>query len=58
LRYVSGIELPLILFFFSNHPLNPDELSAVIPYLKGAERVKLAPNTPTCRVERGGPVPC
>jgi hypothetical protein len=44
--------------FFSNRPLDPDELSSVIPYLKGAERVQVAPNTLTCRVERGGPVPC
>ena len=42
--------------FFFDHPLDPDKLSAVIPYLKGAERVQVAPNTRTCRVERGGPV--
>ena len=42
--------------FFSNQSFDPDELAAVIPYLKGAERVKVAPQTLTCRVERNGPV--
>lgn len=42
--------------FFSNQSFDPDELSAVIPYLKGAERVKVAPQTLTCRIERNGPV--
>jgi hypothetical protein len=42
--------------FFSNHPFDPDELAATIPYLKGAERVRVAPNTLTCRVDRDGPV--
>ena len=42
--------------FFSNQPFDPDALAAAIPYLKGAERVQVAPNTLTCRVERDGPV--
>jgi hypothetical protein len=42
--------------FFSNQPFDPDNLAASTPYLKGAERVQVAPNTLTCRVERDGPV--
>jgi hypothetical protein len=42
--------------FFSNHSFDPDELAASIPYLRGAERVRVSPQTLTCRVERGGPV--
>ena len=42
--------------FFSNRSFDPDELAASIPYLKGAERVRVSANTLTCRVERGGPV--
>ena len=42
--------------FFSNQPFDPDDLAASIPYLKGAERVQVGPNTLTCRVERYGPV--
>lgn len=42
--------------FFSNAPCNPDELARTLPYLKGAERVQVAPNTLTCRVERDGPI--
>ncbi len=42
--------------FFSNQPFDPDELAAALPYLQGAERVQVAPNTLTCRVERDGPV--
>ena len=42
--------------FFSNQPFGPDELAAAIPYLKGPERVKVAPNTLKCRIERDGPV--
>ena len=42
--------------FFSNQPFDPDELAAAIPYLKGAERVQVAPNTLKCRIERDGPV--
>jgi hypothetical protein len=42
--------------FFSNQPFDPDELAKALPYLKGAERVQVAPNTLKCRVERAGPV--
>lgn len=42
--------------FFSNQPFDPDELADSIPYLKGAERVRVSSNTLTCRVERDGPV--
>lgn len=42
--------------FFSNQPFDPDVLAASLPYLKGAERVQVGPNTLTCRVERDGPV--
>ena len=42
--------------FLSNQPFDPDELAQAIPYLKGAERVQVAPNTLKCRVERNGPV--
>ncbi len=42
--------------FFSNAPFDPDARAQALPYLKGAERVQVAPNTLTCRVERGGPV--
>lgn len=42
--------------FFSNASFDPDELARTVPYLKDAERIQVAPNTLTCRVERGGPV--
>lgn len=42
--------------FFSNAPCDPDELAHSLPYLKDAERIQVAPNTLTCRVDRGGPV--
>ena len=42
--------------FFSNQPFDPDELATALPYLKGAERVQVAPNTVKCRVECDGPV--
>jgi hypothetical protein len=42
--------------FFSNQPFDPDELVDTVPYLKGTERVQVAPNTLKCRVERDGPV--
>jgi hypothetical protein len=42
--------------FFSNTPFDPDELARNLSYLKGAERVQVAPNTLTCRVDRDGPV--
>ena len=42
--------------FFSNAPFDPERLAATLPYLKDAERVQVAPNTLTCRVDRGGAV--
>jgi hypothetical protein len=42
--------------FFSNAPFDPDALGNKLPYLNAAERIQVAPNTLTCRVERGGPV--
>jgi hypothetical protein len=42
--------------FFSNGAFDPERLAEEIPYLKNAERVQLAPDTLTCRVDRGGPV--
>ena len=42
--------------FFSNEPFDPDLLGAQLPFLAAAERLQVAANTLTCRVERGGPV--
>lgn len=42
--------------FFSNASFDPDDLTNSLAYLKDAERIQVAPNTLTCRVERGGPV--
>ena len=42
--------------FFSNASFDPEQLAEEIPYLRDAERIQLAPNTLTCRVDRGGPV--
>jgi hypothetical protein len=42
--------------FFSTAPFNPDYLAQSLPYLKDAERIQVAPNTLTCRVDRGGSV--
>lgn len=42
--------------FFSNASFDTDELAQKIPYIGDAERVQVAPNSLTCRVERGGPV--
>jgi len=42
--------------FFCNEPFDPDALARAIPYLRGAERVQVAPNTLTCRVEREGSI--
>jgi hypothetical protein len=42
--------------FYSNAAFDPDRLGSAIPYLKEAERLQVAPNTLTCRVDRGGPV--
>lgn len=42
--------------FFSNAIFDPDHLANTLPYLKDAERVQVAPNTLTCRLQRDGPV--
>lgn len=42
--------------FFSNTPLDPEQLSRQLPYLRDAEQVQVAPNTLTCRIDRDGPV--
>jgi len=42
--------------FFSSTTFDPVQLAGNIPYLSDTERVQVAPNTLTCRVERGGPV--
>ena len=41
---------------FSNQPFDPDRLSAAVSFLRDAERVQVATNTLTCRIDRGGPV--
>jgi hypothetical protein len=42
--------------FFSNASFDPDQLAPRVPYLRDAERIQVAPDTLTCRVDRGGPV--
>ena len=42
--------------FFSNTSFDPDQLAHSVSYLRGAERIQVAANTLTCRVDRGGPV--
>lgn len=42
--------------FFSNAAFDPETLVNSVPYLDGAERLQMAANTLTCRVERDGPV--
>jgi len=42
--------------FFSNATFDPDDLAKNVPYLKNAERIQVAPNTLSCRVDRDGPV--
>ena len=42
--------------FFSNEAFDPERLASTIPYLRDAERVQMAPDKLTCRVDRGGPV--
>src|SRR5262249_23573554 len=42
--------------FFSDEPFDPEELGRLVPYLADAERVQVAANTLTCRIDRGGPV--
>src|ERR1035437_7256558 len=40
--------------FFSTAAFDPDRLARQVPYLRDAERVQAAPDTLTCRVDRGG----
>lgn len=42
--------------FFSNGTFDADDLAKNVPYLKNAERIQVAPNTLSCRVDRDGPV--
>jgi hypothetical protein len=42
--------------FFSNASFDPDQLARNVPYIRGAERVQVGPDTLTCRIERDGPV--
>jgi hypothetical protein len=42
--------------FFSNASFDPERLAEHIPFLREAERVQVAPETLTCRVNRSGPV--
>lgn len=42
--------------FFSNSGFDPEQLAEEIPYLKNVERVRVAPDTLICRVDRGGPI--
>ncbi len=42
--------------FFSNRSFDPGRLADSVTFLRGAERVQVAPNTLTCRVERDGPI--
>jgi len=42
--------------FFSNATFDADDLAKNVPYLKNAERIQVAPNTLSCRVDRDGPV--
>jgi hypothetical protein len=42
--------------FFSDVAFDPDELARAIPFLAGAERVRVSTHSLECRVERGGPV--
>lgn len=42
--------------FFSNVSFDPERLAEKTPYLREAEQIQVAPDTLTCRVNRGGPV--
>jgi hypothetical protein len=42
--------------FFSKEPFDPDQLASTLPFLQTAERVQVAVNTLTCRVDRGAAV--
>jgi Nucleotidyl transferase AbiEii toxin, Type IV TA system len=43
-------------YFFSNAPFDLERTAEQIPYLREAERIQLATDTLTCRIDRGGPV--
>ena len=51
-----GLRTSVDFYFFSNASFDPDDLAKNVAYLKDAERIQVAPNSLTCRVERGGPV--
>jgi hypothetical protein len=40
--------------FFSDEAFDPERLASTLPYLQHAERIQMAPDTLTCRVDRGG----
>jgi hypothetical protein len=42
--------------FFSNATFDPERLASTLPYLKDADRIQVAADTLTCRVDRGGAV--
>jgi len=42
--------------FFSAQSFDPDQLVKDVPYLREAERIQVAPDTLTCRIEREGPI--
>ncbi|MES1257467.1 MAG: nucleotidyl transferase AbiEii/AbiGii toxin family protein [Acidobacteriota bacterium] len=42
--------------FFANASFDPDRLQQTVPFLTEAERVQVAPDSLTCRIDRGGPV--
>ena len=42
--------------FFSNDTFDAERLAREILYLKDAERIQVAPDTLTCRINRGGPI--
>ena len=45
-----------VILISSNCILDPEELARDRAFFKDAERVQVAPNTLTCRIERGAPV--
>ena len=42
--------------FFSNESFDPDQLATCLAFLHDAERIQVAANTLTCRIDRSGPV--
>jgi len=42
--------------FFSAKPFDPDQLASCLAFLREAERIQVAANTLTCRIDRDGPV--